>query len=138
MRFALILSLLVAIIAVVFAFQNPEPASVEFLTFQSVEVPLALVIIVSLLAGVILGSLFSVPTRIRSRSRIKALEKRIAELGAGPVVIEKQTRVIETPPRAAPPGGAAETERLAAETRRMADDARRRADDAERRDDAGR
>ncbi len=133
MRFALILSLLVAIIAVVFAFQNPEQVDVEFLTFQSVPVPLALVIIVSLLTGVIVGSLVSVPSRLRARGRIKTLERQIAE-GSAPVVVEKQTRVVGSsapPPVAggAAAGGAAETERLAAETRRMADDAQHRADD---------
>lgn len=141
MRFALILSLLVAIIAVVFAFQNPEQVDVEFLTFQSIPVPLALVIIVSLLVGVLLGSLGSLPSRLRSRGRVKTLEKRIAELEtapAAPVVVEKQTRVVEAPPPATSSGGAAETERLAAETRQMAEDAQRRAAEAERRaDDAG-
>ena len=136
MRFALILSLLVAILAVVFAFQNPAQVDVQFLTFRSVPVPLALVIIVSLLVGVLLGSLFSVPNRLRARGRIKTLERRLAE-GETPVVVERQTRVVEVPPRATPSddtpsGGAAETERLAAETRRLADDARRRSDDAGR------
>ncbi len=133
MRFALILSLLVAIIAVVFAFQNPEQVDVEFLTFQSIPVPLALVIIVALLVGVIVGSIGSLPSRLRSRGRIKALEKRIAELEtapAAPAVAEQRTQVVDSPPPAAASGGAAETERLAAETRQMAEDAKRRADDA--------
>ncbi len=144
MRFALILSLLVAIVAVVFAFQNPDPVDVGFLTFQSVPVPLALVIIVSLLVGVLLGSLGALPSRLRSRGRVKTLEKRIAELEtapsarvpAAPVVAEKPSRGAGPPPvSGGAAGGAAETERIAAETRRLAEDAQRRAAEAERRAD---
>ncbi|MEM1042023.1 MAG: LapA family protein [Bacteroidota bacterium] len=139
MRFALILSLLVAIIAVVFAFQNPEQVDVEFLTFQSVPVPLALVIIVSLLVGVLLGSVGSIPSRLRARGQIKTLKRQLAERDAPPAAA-KPTPVVDTHPPAlsnapAASGGAAETERIAAETRRMAEDAQRRAAEAERRAD---
>lgn len=139
MRFALVFSLLIALVAVIFAFENPDPVNVEFLTLRSREVPLALVIIVSLLAGVLIGALFSVPSRIRSRSRIKKLEKQITDSGATPhetVVVEKGA----APPRRTPPAsseGVAETNRLAAETRQMAEDAQRRATEAERRANEG-
>lgn len=133
MRFALVFSLLIALVAVIFAFENPDPVNVEFLTLRSQPVPLALVIIVSLLAGVLVGALFSVPSRIRSRNRIKRLEKQITDSGATPhetVVVEKKTVPAS---RTEPAGGAVETDRLATETRQMAEDAQRRAAEAERR-----
>lgn len=131
MRIALVFSLLIALVAVVFAFENPDPVNVEFLTLRSREVPLAMVIILSLLTGVIVGALFSVPSRLRSRSRIKKLEKQITDAGGTPretVVVEKKS----TSPSSAPAGGAAETSRLAAETQQMASDAQRRAAESER------
>ena len=145
MRFALILSLLVSILAVIFAFQNPEPVDIEFLTLQSVPVPLALVVIVTLLIGVLVGTLFSVPNRFRARGRIKKLEKRIAELETtpdAPAVVEHKTVVKEAPDvvvydeRTVRDEGADETARIAAETQRMADEAQRRAAEAERRSDS--
>lgn len=136
MRFALILSLLVSILAVIFAFQNPEPVDIEFLTLQSVPVPLALVVIVTLLVGVLVGTLFSVPNRFRARGRIKKLEKRIAELETtpdAPAVVERTTVVHDEPDIVVRDEGADETARIAAETQRIAEDAQRRAADAERR-----
>ncbi len=136
MRFALVFSLLIAIVAVVFALYNPDPTEIHIGPNYVLTSPLALVIIVTLLSGVLVGALFSVPGRIRSRGRIKKLEKRISELETTPhetVVVEHD--VVERP--AGPPpvasGGAAETERMAAETQRMAAEAQRRAADAERR-----
>ncbi len=136
MRFALIFSLLIAIVAVVFALYNPAPTQIHIGPDYVLTSPLALVIIVTLLSGVLVGALFSVPGRVRASSRIRKLEKRIAELETTPresVVVERD--VVERPagsPRAIPSGGAAETERLAAETRQMAEDAQRRAAEAER------
>lgn len=128
MRIALVFSLLIALIAVIFAFENPDPVNVEFLTLRSQEVPLALVIIVSLLTGVLVGALFSVPSRIRSRSRIKKLEKQITDGGATPVPAARATAPSSgAAPSGAPAGGAAETSRLAAETQQMASEAQRRA-----------
>jgi putative membrane protein len=143
MRFALIFSLLIAILAVVFALYNPDPTDIHIGPNYVLTSPLALVIIVTLLAGVVVGALFSVPNRLRSRSRIKKLEKRIAELETAPHDTVHETVVVEkdrpTSPAPVEPGasasGAAETERLAAETRQMAEDAQRRAAEAERRAD---
>lgn len=135
MRFALILSLLIAIVAVVFALYNPAPTEIFIGPDYVITSPLALVVIVTLLVGVLVGALASVPGRIRSRSHVRRLEKRIAELETTPDVVERRTTVVENDPRPTvrPAEGAAETERLAADTRRMAEDAQRRAADAEAR-----
>ena len=133
MRIALVFSLLIALVAVIFAFENPDPVNVEFLTLRSQEVPLALVIIVSLLTGVLVGALFSVPSRIRSRSRIKKLEKQITDSGATPTPATRKAAPSSSAALSgAPAGGAAETSRLAAETQQMASEAQRRAGGSER------
>jgi putative membrane protein len=138
MRIALVFSLLIALIAVIFAFENPDPVNVEFLTLRSQEVPLAMVIILSLLTGVLVGALFSVPSRLRSRSRIKKLEKQIADAGGTPPPVEHRAAPSSsassssTSSSGPPAGGAAETSRLAAETQQMAADAQRRSTEPER------
>ena len=134
MRFALILSLLVAILAVVFALYNPAETEINLGPSYVLTSPLALVLIVTLLAGVLVGTLFSVPGRIRSSTRIRKLEKRIAELETHPPVVEHETTIVEHDrPVVVRDEGAAETERIARETQRMAEDAQRRAADAQAR-----
>lgn len=74
MRFTLILSLLIAVLAVVFALQNPQFMEVNLL-FTSTEGSTALVLIVTFALGVLVGLLSTLPGRLRDRRRIKALEK---------------------------------------------------------------
>lgn len=137
MRFALILSLLIAIGAVAFAVYNPQEATINLVMYQ-VTSPLAVVVLVVLLMGVLLGIFACLPSIHRHRARARALEK---ELGAPPPVVPASKRAPEParpadarPASAEPVADAAETQRLAAETQRMAADAQRRAAEAERRD----
>lgn len=122
MRFALVLSLLIAIVAVVFASQNNEMVNVTFQPLGStVDLPLSLVIIACLLIGLLVGVLGSLPARVKSYSRVRKLEKRVAELEGGAAVapsVHADARAARV--AAAEAEGAAETSRLAAETSRMA------------------
>jgi len=75
MRFGLVLSLLLAILAVLFAVQNPQPMEVQLLFF-STEGSTALVLILTFGLGVTVGLLSSLPGRIRARRELKALRKK--------------------------------------------------------------
>jgi len=75
MRFGLVLSLLLAILAVLFAVQNPQPMEVQLLFF-STEGSTALVLILTFGLGVTAGLLSSLPGRIRARRELKALRKK--------------------------------------------------------------
>ncbi len=86
MEFYLILAALLGVIIAVFAIQNATPVAVKFLIWQF-ESSLAVVIILSLLAGMVLIFLISLPGRLRRHKelfdrnrRIAELEKKIAEL----------------------------------------------------------
>jgi putative membrane protein len=81
MRIGLILSLVLAIIAVLFAVQNPQPMEVSFLFF-STEGSAALVLILTFGLGVVVGLLGSLPGRIRARRELKALQKKQKDGGA--------------------------------------------------------
>jgi putative membrane protein len=74
MRFGLLASLLLAIVAVIFALQNPQSMDVNLLFFQT-EGSTALVLILTFGFGVVVGLLSSLPGRIRARRELKALKK---------------------------------------------------------------
>jgi putative membrane protein len=81
MRFGLILSLLLAILAVLFAVQNPQPMEVDLL-FVHTEGSTALVLILTFGLGVAVGLLSSLPGRIRARRKLKELRKQHGSSGA--------------------------------------------------------
>lgn len=127
MRFALILSLIIAVLAVVFAVYNPQQVEIRFPGAQ-VAAPLAIVIIVTLMAGVLAGILASLPGAFRRGRRIKTLEKRLEDGGHTPPPAEAApARSARQGAQTEVSGGAEETQRLAAETQRMATEAQRRA-----------
>lgn len=79
MRFALVLSLLIAILAVVFALQNPQMMEVNLL-FMTTQGSTALVLIITFGLGVFVGLLSTLPGRIRDRRKIKSLEKSLQKV----------------------------------------------------------
>ena len=79
MRFTLVLSLLMAIVAVVFALQNPQMMEVNLL-FINTQGSTALVLIITLGIGVLVGLLSTLPGRIRDRRKIKSLEKKLKSI----------------------------------------------------------
>jgi len=86
MEFYLILAAVLGVLIAAFAIQNAAPVAVKFLVWQF-ESSLAVIVILSLLAGMILIFLISLPGRLKRRKelydrnrRISELEKRLAEL----------------------------------------------------------
>lgn len=74
MRVGLIFSLVLAVIAVIFALQNPQPMDVNLLFFET-NGSTALVLILTFAVGVAVGLLSTLPSRLRARRKLKALEK---------------------------------------------------------------
>lgn len=79
MRFGLIFSLGLAILAVVFALQNPQPMDVNLLFFQT-EGSTALVLILTFGFGVLVGLISSLPARLRARRKVKELQQKTASV----------------------------------------------------------
>lgn len=86
--FLLIIALVVAIVAVIFALQNTGTITVAFLTWQF-DQSLALVILAALAAGILIGILIVLPSSIRNswrnssqKKRINGLEKNLQETQA--------------------------------------------------------
>lgn len=77
MRFGLIFSLLLAVLAVIFALQNPQTMDVNLL-FVRTQGSTALVLILTFVFGVVVGLLSSLPGRLRARRKLKELQQKHA------------------------------------------------------------
>jgi len=80
MQLQLIVAIVIAILAVVFALQNAVPIAVSFLTWKF-ESSLALVLLITLALGILMSLLVSVPSMIRTRKIISNQKKKIQKLG---------------------------------------------------------
>jgi putative membrane protein len=74
MRFGLISALVLAVVAVIFALQNPQAMEVNLLFFQT-EGSTALVLILTFAFGVVAGLISSLPGRLRAQRKVKELQK---------------------------------------------------------------
>ncbi len=79
MRFYLVLALIISIVAVIFALQNAVPVTIAFMIWQF-EGSLALVLLLTLVLGSLLGVSVSMPSSIRKSREVSSLKKKIAEL----------------------------------------------------------
>ena len=89
MQLQLIVAIIVAILAVVFALQNAVPITVSFLTWRF-ESSLALVLLITLALGILMSLLVSVPSMIKTRKMISSQKKKIQELESG---LQKETGI---------------------------------------------
>jgi lipopolysaccharide assembly protein A len=77
----LIIGLLVGGVAVIFILQNIIPISVHFFSWE-LQGSLALILILSILAGAVLSALSCLPDMINNYFEIISLKKRVKELEA--------------------------------------------------------
>ena len=81
MLFPLVLALVLSLAALLFAFQNADPAVVDFLVWQF-ESSLAVILVISFGAGLLAGILMVLPARIRSGLKSSTIKKDLAALEA--------------------------------------------------------
>ncbi len=89
MRFQLIVMLLVALILILVTVQNPNPVSLQFLSWEAPQVPQIIVILTSLMAGVIVSSVLSLRTQWKLKERIRRLTDELEDLKHPPSVSEE-------------------------------------------------
>ena len=77
-----LLMALIGSVATLFAAQNIDPVVIRFLVWRIEGMPLALVILLSLLVGVVFASLSGAVRHWRLRSRVRQLENQVAQLTA--------------------------------------------------------
>lgn len=79
MQRLLILGVIIAILSVFFALQNPTTVPISFIVWKF-QGHLALFLLLTLGAGIIVGLLFSLPAVVKRRLQISGKNKRINEL----------------------------------------------------------
>lgn len=79
MQLLLIVGIIIAILAVVFALQNAVPITVSFLVWKF-ESSLALVLLIAIALGILMSLLVSVPSMIKRRGMISSQKKKIKQL----------------------------------------------------------
>lgn len=103
-QWKLMVSLVLVILIVIFSLSNTQPVNIDFF-FTKSQVPLVLVILVSLLLGVTLGMIASLTTIGSSRRKIKQLENEltkaqelVTQLNADLVATKEQAKREEEKP----------------------------------------
>jgi len=71
---------IIAIAAVVFALQNAGPVTISFFMWDLPQASLALVLLITLIIGIIIGLLFLTSSVYRRNKTITTQKKRIEEL----------------------------------------------------------
>ena len=79
MKFSIIFSIIIAAVALLFAFQNIEVVNITFFQW-GFSGPVSLVIIASLLIGFVIGLIFFIPNSMASKWKIKLQKEAIEKL----------------------------------------------------------
>jgi putative membrane protein len=101
MQVFLIISLVIAVLAIIFALQNTAVTSVTFIVWTFTG-SLALVLLVALAAGILISFLASMPTLIRDRLTISRQNKRLAELENSLAESQQKINDLQKEPVSAP------------------------------------
>lgn len=81
MRALIALALVLSLLVTIFAVQNIQPATVQFL-FWSVSGSLALVLMVTLILGILIGVLLMIPGSVRNRLKVGELQRSVRSIEA--------------------------------------------------------
>ena len=79
-----VLMALIGAVVAVFALQNLDPVVIRFVTWRIEGAPLALVVMLSLISGMVLVALIGFVQQWKLRSRIRQLERSLARAEAAP------------------------------------------------------
>ncbi len=90
MHSQLIIIVLVALMLILMTVQNPNPVSVQFLSWEAQQVPLIIIILTSLLVGIIISSVLSLVKQSKLKDKIRRLQREIEELKYPPVVSHEE------------------------------------------------
>ena len=79
MRIFIAVALILALLVTVFAVQNNQPTPISFL-FWGIEGSLALVLMITLVLGIVIGVLLMAPGSVRSRLQVGDLQRSVHSL----------------------------------------------------------
>lgn len=90
MQRQLIIILLVALVLILLTVQNPNPVPLQFLSWETQQVPLIVIILLSLLVGIVISSILGLIKQSKLKEKIRRLEREIEELKQPPVVSQDE------------------------------------------------
>ena len=76
----LIIAIIIAVAAVIFALQNADPVTVQLFVWDFSSISMALVLLITLILGLVAGMLFLAPGVYKRNQTITAQKKRITDL----------------------------------------------------------
>ena len=79
MRTQLIVIMFVAVLLILMTIQNPNPVSLQFLSWETRGIPQIVVILVSLLGGVILATILGMVKQSKLKETIHRLEEELED-----------------------------------------------------------
>ena len=91
MQRQLVVILLVALVLILLTVQNPNPVPMQFLSWETQQVPLIVIILLSLLVGIVISSILGLIKQSKLKEKIRRLEREIEELKQPPVVSHDET-----------------------------------------------
>ena len=94
MRFFLVLALVLAILVTTFAVQNFKTVDVNFLTWK-LSGSLALVLLITLSVGILIGILVSAPSSLRKRMEMRGVKKNLRQTEKN--LVQAQTAATPSP-----------------------------------------
>lgn len=92
MQFQLIVILLVALVLILVTVQNPNPVTLQFLSWDAEGVPLIVIILLSLMAGIIMSSISSLVKQVKLKDKIRSLQREIEELKYPSLATEEEIK----------------------------------------------
>ena len=90
MQRQLVIILLVASVLILLTVQNPNPVPLQFLSWETQQVPLIVIILISLLVGIVISSVLSLIKQSKLRDKVRRLEREIEDLKHPPVVSQDE------------------------------------------------
>jgi len=82
MVFVYVLVGLLGAAAMAFAVQNPDPVAVTFLGWRTVNLPLSLLLMLSVFVGLVFASVSGFAREIQLKLKVRQLEKQVVQLSA--------------------------------------------------------
>ena len=95
MQFQLVVILLVALVLILLTVQNPNPVTLQFLSWDAQGFPLIVVILISLMAGIIMSSVLSLIKQAKLKEKIRRLQRDLEDLKSPPLVSDKEIEKTE-------------------------------------------
>ncbi len=80
MRIQLIVMLLVALILILVTVQNPNPVSLQFLSWQVRPIPQIVIILISLMVGIIISSVIGLIKQSKLKEKVRNLQREVEDL----------------------------------------------------------